>query len=186
MGLGNPGDRYQDTRHNLGAEVVELFAAQQHIALKPSHPLFFSGAGRIDHHSVTIAIPRLYMNESGVAVSALLAECAVAPDVMIVVHDEMDLPLGELRVRWGGRDGGHRGVQSVIDAVGTQQFGRLKLGIGRPAAVGGAVDHVLDEVPAGDRPAVEAMKQQAVDALRCLVVDGYEAAMNRYNRRPAG
>jgi PTH1 family peptidyl-tRNA hydrolase len=186
VGLGNPGTRYQATRHNLGAEVIEFLAAQQRISLKKSHELFFLGTGQIDHHSVTLAIPRLYMNESGIAVTALLAHTAIAPGAMVLVHDEMDLSLGTLRLRWGGRDGGHRGVRSVIKEIGTEQFGRLKLGIGHPATVGGSVDHVLDVMPDADRPVVDAMKQQAVDALRCLVVEGYETAMNRYNRRAAG
>lgn len=166
--------------------MVELFAAQQRIPLKAFHELFFFGAGQIDAHPVAVAIPNTSMNESGRAVVALLATHAFLPASIVLVYDEIDLPVGHLRLRRRGRDAGHQGVRSVITAVQTDRFWRLKLGIGRPPAPQEAVDYVLSLVPPSERPAVEQMKRQAVEALRCLVVEGPETAMNRYNQRNVG
>ncbi|MEW6324125.1 MAG: aminoacyl-tRNA hydrolase [Nitrospirota bacterium] len=183
VGLGNPGSRYRASRHNLGADVIEQFAARHAISLISEHALFSFGAGRIDDHPVGVAIPRTFMNDSGRAVAALLATHPFLPESMLVVFDDMDLPLGRLRFRRRGGDGGHLGVRSIIDALRTDRFWRLRLGIGRPGPSGDAVEHVLAVAP--KEPALDSMKQQALEALQCLVVEGPDAAMNRYNQRPA-
>jgi len=162
---------------------VERFAARHKISLASSHSLFLSGAGSIDGHPVTLALPRTFMNDSGRAVAALLAERGVPPDSMVVVYDEMDLPLGRLRLRRGGRDGGHQGVRSILTAIATEQFCRLRLGIGRPSPGRDWADYVLETVPPAERPIVEEMTALAVDALQCVVLEGFESAMNRYNQR---
>jgi peptidyl-tRNA hydrolase, PTH1 family len=180
IGLGNPGDRYQDTLHNFGAQAVEFFAARYHIALgKQAHPLFLYGTGEVEQHPVAVSIPRTYMNESGRAVSALLAIHPVPTERMVVIHDDMDLPEGQVRFRRGGSDGGHRGVRSVIYEVGTDQFWRFKLGIGRPAQSHHAADYVL--AMGQLKPAEDPFWTKVLDALRCFVAEGPETAMNRYN-----
>ena len=181
VGLGNPGPTYQSTRHNLGAEVVGLFAAQQHISLRKSHTLVFFGEGQIDHHAVTIAIPRTFMNESGGAVLHVLDTHHVRPESMVVVYDDLDLPVGTLRIRERGSDGGHRGVRSIIAALGTKDFWRLKIGIGRPARAADAAEYVLAKASM-----IDLVKDDVLDAIKCLVVEGPRIAMNRYNQRSAG
>jgi PTH1 family peptidyl-tRNA hydrolase len=181
VGLGNPGTQYQSTRHNLGAELVESFAAQHHISLKNSRKLFAFGQGQIDNQSVAIAIPRTFMNESGPAVSDMLKTHHVPPESMVVVYDDLDLPIGQLRIRERGSDGGHRGVRSIIEALGTREFWRLKIGIGRPARSGDAANYVLTK-----EPVIDAVKEKVLEALKCLVVEGHRIAMNRYNQRSTG
>ena len=126
------------------------------------------------------------MNDSGRAVAALLSGLAGAPAATVVVYDDMDLPLGRLRLRRGGHDGGHQGVRSIIAALQSDQFCRLRLGIGRPAPGEGAADYVLAPVPAAERPAADEMTAQAVDAMQCVILEGFEIAMNRYNSQTAG
>lgn len=121
------------------------------------------------------------MNDSGRAVSALLAARTRPLETMVVVYDEMDLPLGRLRLRRGGHDGGHQGVRSIITALQSGQFCRLRLGIGRPLRSADAADYVLATTPPVDQPMMEQMMQLAVDALHCIAVEGFETAMNRYN-----
>jgi peptidyl-tRNA hydrolase, PTH1 family len=164
---------------------VERFAARHHIPLTPSHPLCVLGSGAIDGHLVTLALPRTFMNDSGRAVAALLSGRAGTPATMVVVYDDMDLPLGRLRLRFGGHDGGHQGVRSIIAAVQSDQFCRLRLGIGRPVSGEEASEYVLAPVPSAERPAVDEMTAVAVDAIRRVILEGFEAAMNRYNQRPS-
>jgi PTH1 family peptidyl-tRNA hydrolase len=183
VGLGNPGDRYQDTRHNLGAQAVEFFAARYNITLVKSHQLFMYGAGEVEQHPVAVSIPRTFMNESGRAVSALLAVHPFPIEKMVVVYDDMDLLEGHLRFRREGSDGGHRGVRSLIQALGTNQFWRFKLGIGRPALSGNEADYVLAIAP--KKPALDPFWVKVLDALRCFVTEGPEAAMNLYNQPPS-
>lgn len=157
------------------------FAARHKIPLHPAHQLFACGAGEIDGHPVALAIPRTFMNDSGRAVSALLADPARSVETMVVVYDEMDLPPGRLRLRRSGHDGGHQGVRSIIAALQSEQFCRLRLGIGRPLHSAESADYVLAAVPPVERPDIEQMLRLAVDALGCIVIEGFEAAMNRYN-----
>jgi PTH1 family peptidyl-tRNA hydrolase len=181
VGLGNPGPAYHSTRHNLGAEVIELFAAQQQIALKATHKLFVFGEGRVDDHAIALAIPRTFMNASGPAVLGVLSAHHFPVAAMAVVYDDLDLPVGQLRIRERGSDGGHRGVRSIIETLGTREFWRVRIGIGRPARSGDAAQYVLTK-----EPVIEAVKAQVLDALRCVAVEGPRVAMNRYNQRRAG
>jgi len=164
--------------------VIELFAEERKIPLKKSRDVF-SGAAQVDHHAVRVAIPNTYMNESGRAISALRDTCRFEPEELVVVHDDMDLPAGQLRFKKGGRDGGHKGVRSVIGAMQTDAFWRLKLGIGRPSAPTDDVGYVLEKIPAEEWRGLAEMVERAVQAIDCFVVQGPEAAMNRYHQRPA-
>jgi len=165
--------------------VIGRFADQQHIALKKTHQLFSFGSARLNDHAVQVAIPHTFMNESGLAIAALWEICRFEPEELVVVHDDMDLSAGQLRFRKGGRDGGHKGVRSVIGAVGTDRFWRLKLGIGRPSTPADDVGYVLEKIPEAERRGLEEMVGLAVQAMACFVVEGPDAAMNRYHQRPA-
>lgn len=166
--------------------MIEAFAGQHHVALKQAHRFFSFGTARIEQHRVHIAIPRTYMNESGLAVAALRDQYLFSPDELVVIHDDMDLPPGRLRIKKGGRDGGHKGVRSVIGEVGTDRFWRLKLGIGHPPLMTDGVNFVLEKIPAPQQRCLTEMIELAVQAIVCFAVQGSEVAMNRFNHPPAG
>lgn len=186
VGLGNPGDAYARTRHNLGARAVETAAARWAVTLQPGEAARF-GRGRIGPPDrpaeVTLAVPLTWMNVSGPAVKTLLDSFGLAPDQLIVVYDDLDLPLGRMRIRRRGGPGGHNGLLSIITTLDTDAFCRLKLGIGRPPAGIEAAEYVLAPFLAEERPEVERVVTEAVSALESLVTEGVGAAMNRFNVR---
>ena len=149
VGLGNPGDRYRDTRHNVGFRCVDRIAGDHAIELSRRQRRALIGEGVIDGHPVVVARPRTFVNRSGEAVAYLLTRYAATSDRLLVVYDDMDLPLGKLRLRPSGSAGGHNGIKSIIDAVGTREFPRLRIGIGRPAGGVDQVGHVLGTMPPG-------------------------------------
>jgi PTH1 family peptidyl-tRNA hydrolase len=186
VGLGNPGERYVRTRHNVGRRVLERAAGRWSVRLRPSGPAH-RGAGQIGppeaRADVTLAVPLAWMNDSGSAVKALLADLGLPPEQLLVVHDDLDLPVGRLRVRPRGGAGGHNGVLSIIEALGTDAFCRLKVGIGRPAPGLDPADYVLLPFTPNELAVIEPAEEQAVDALQCWVTEGVDAAMNRFNVR---
>ena len=184
VGLGNPGERYAATRHNLGARVVERAAARWSVPLKPQGPAR-RGARRVGGGEVVLAVPLACMNESGPAVRTLCEDLALPADTLIVIHDDLDLPLGRLRIKRGGGTGGHNGLFSIITALNTDAFCRLKLGIGRPAPGLDPADYVLAPFLSEELPVVDQMMEQAMLALDSLIGEGIEAAMNRFNVRDA-
>lgn len=182
-GLGNPGSEYVGTRHNLGFMVVERLA-------KDGSVRFTRGAGdteaaqiRVSARPVVLIKPQTFMNRSGDAVAAWLARLGSPPERLLVVHDELDLPLGRLRIAAAAGAGGHRGVRSIQEVLGTQEFPRVRLGIGRPEADEAAADRVLTDFTPDEISVAAAMVDRAVEAVRCLIVDGVARAMNRYNVR---
>ena len=184
VGLGNPGDRYARTRHNIGARVIERASAQWSISLMTAGSARL-GTGRIGPADkpvdVALAILQAWMNQSGTAVSELLARLGCAPQDLTVVHDDLDMEPGRLRLKRSGGAGGHNGVSSIIAELNTDQFGRLKLGIGRSAPGMDAADYVLEPFAKDDATVIEASVEQAVQALECLMVEGIDAAMNKFN-----
>jgi len=186
VGLGNPGERYAQTRHNLGARAVERAAAGWSVALKTGD-LARQGRGRIGPADrpadVTLAIPLTWMNTSGPAVKSLLDSLGLSPDQLVVVYDDLDLPLGRMRIRRSGGPGGHNGLLSIIAALNTGAFCRLKLGIGRPPLHVEAADYVLAPFLAEEQAEVDRVLERAVPALDCLVTEGVGTAMNRFNVR---
>ncbi|MFM8550951.1 MAG: aminoacyl-tRNA hydrolase [Nitrospiraceae bacterium] len=188
VGLGNPGDRYAGTRHNIGYRVVERAAARWAIPLKPVGDAR-QGHGRVGPADrpvdVTLVQPLAWMNHSGPAIKAVMEALGLAseqwPDRLIVVHDDLDLPLGRLRVKRRGGPGGHNGILSLITTLDTDEFCRVKLGIGRPPSGMEAADYVLAPFVAEEGPLVDAMIEQALLALECLLTEGIAAAMNRFN-----
>lgn len=183
VGLGNPGPRYAATRHNLGRRVIERLAERMAIPLDSSRGNARYGLGRLGERRVCLAIPLTYMNESGQAVGPLARFFKVPPERVLVAYDELDLPLGQLRLRPEGGPGGHRGMRSLIQAMGTSAFPRLRLGIGRPPAAWDPADYVLAAFAPDELPVVEGLLDEGVEALDFAVREGLEAAMNRFNRR---
>ena len=184
LGLGNPGDEYRRTRHNLGFRVVEALAAVRRgrwaDAPGPSAAATIEFSGR----RVMLAKPLTWMNRSGLAARALIDRCALAgPAGMLVVADDLYLPLGRLRLRASGGHGGHNGLRSVIAELGTNEFPRLRLGIGRPAGDGDedVVDHVLEAFLPEEREPVEDLVARAGQCVESFVADGIDAAMSRFN-----
>jgi PTH1 family peptidyl-tRNA hydrolase len=180
VGLGNPGKEYEETRHNVGFRVVELLAERHGIALKKHRHQAQYGEGRIGGVAVLLAKPLTYMNNSGAAVAALARYHNLAPADTLVVTDDVNLPLGRLRLRAQGTAGGHNGLKSIIGALGTPDFPRLRIGVGAPESRG-LVDHVLGRFSRAEGEAVAALLAQAADTVELLLREGTEAAMNRFN-----
>ena len=179
VGLGNPGADYAATRHNAGFLVVDNLARRWHIALRRAGTALRAGGGRVGDHAVTLAEPQTFMNCSGTALAQLPRG---AEDTLLVVYDDLDLPVGQVRIRRGGGSGGHRGIASIIEHVGTA-CARLRVGVGRPPAGLDPADYVLAPLSAAELDALRPGIERAVDAVECLVGDGLAAAMNRFNAR---
>jgi len=181
IGLGNPGESYQATRHNIGFAVVGCLAGRHRIALTDHRFEALTGQGRIAGRRVWLLQPQTYMNLSGESVGPAVEALQVPHERLIVLHDDMDLELGRIQVRGGGGDGGHLGLRSVIENLGGADFARIRLGVGRPPQDDEARDHVLagfsDEEVARVAPLVE----RGADAVQAWLADGLVAAMNRYN-----
>jgi PTH1 family peptidyl-tRNA hydrolase len=182
VGLGNPGPAYARHRHNVGFMAVDRFAERHGFRFGRREGNAIVATGTFDGLPVVLAKPQTFMNASGNAVKALVRRYARGPGDLVVVYDELDLPLGRIRVRKDGSHGGHNGMRDIIGALGSQQFARLRLGIGRPRGDEDAVDRVLRPFTPDERPEVEAMLDTAVAALEHLLREGPESAMNEYNR----
>ena len=182
VGLGNPGKRYGPTRHNIGWKVVEKAASRWSVKLVPGLAARV-GEAWLDEEVVTLALPRTWMNLAGGVVQELVGKLGVNLNHLIVVHDDLDLEAGLIRVKRRGGSGGHNGIRSIVTALGTGEFIRLKVGIGRPLVGQEAADFVLSPVLPSETSDIEAAVTQAVDAAECLVTQGPVVAMNRFNKR---
>lgn len=181
MGLGNPGAEYAETRHNAGWWCLDLLAQRYGIALRRRRPQAVMGEGTVEGRRVALAKPRTYVNASGKAARYLLDRYRLDPTGLLVVCDDMALPPGAMRLRPRGSSGGHRGLQSIIETLGTQEFPRLRIGIGRPPPGGDVVEFVLGRPSDQERQAIQKALERAVEAIATVVVDGIQAAMNRFN-----
>jgi peptidyl-tRNA hydrolase, PTH1 family len=177
VGLGNPGREYRDTRHNIGFMILDHLAAGARADFR-SEKAWHSEVARWG--DVLLCKPQTYMNRSGTAVRAIGQFFKIAPEQMLIVADDLALPLGKLRLRPSGSSGGQKGLQSVIEQLGTQGIPRLRIGIGS-AKPGEAVDHVLGRFAPDERFAMEDSLTRAVDAIACAQSQGLQAAMNAYN-----
>lgn len=180
VGLGNPGPRYRDTRHNVGFGCVDLLAERWGITVNDRRRTTVLGQGYKDGLPVVLAKPRTFMNLSGESVAYLLARFGGKPTDLMVVYDEMALPLGRIRLRARGSDAGHNGIKDIIRTVHTIDFPRLRIGIGGPG-ISGSVDHVLGRFSDDEAPAVNSAILRAAEAVECLLTEGIDIAMNRYN-----
>jgi PTH1 family peptidyl-tRNA hydrolase len=186
VGLGNPGPRYRHTRHNVGfAVVAEL--GHRHGIHGASRGSAIVGEGTIRGERVALAEPTTMMNLSGRAVAQLRKRCNVWELAnLLVVVDDMDLPLGTVRIRPRGSAGGHNGLKSIIDAVGGQEFARLRIGVGRPPPGVDPIDHVLTRFTPDDRRIIDRAIEVAADGVECWIEYGVEETMNRFNGLPGG
>jgi peptidyl-tRNA hydrolase, PTH1 family len=184
VGLGNPGRRYRGTRHNVGREVVECLAAGLGVRLEDDGWALTARA-RVRAASVTLAVPETYMNVSGQAVRDLLRRRRRRAGDLLVIHDDLDLPLGQLRLKPGNGPGGHNGIRSIIETLATRQFPRLRVGIGRPPAGVDPTEFVLQRFTSDERPVIDTAIARAAEAVLVVATDGLPAAMNRYNVRTA-
>ncbi|MCG3149341.1 MAG: Peptidyl-tRNA hydrolase [Verrucomicrobiae bacterium] len=181
VGLGNPGKEYVGTRHNIGFAIVDALAAKLDCSLR-NRTKFAGEVGEAGR--VTVLKPQTFMNRSGTAVAALVNWLKLAPVEVLVVVDDADLPLGQLRLRLAGGSGGHNGLRSITESLGSEEFRRLRVGIGRREAVGADItNHVLGRFTAAERPAVDEAVSAAVAAIECCLSDGFAVAMNRFNRK---
>jgi PTH1 family peptidyl-tRNA hydrolase len=182
VGLGNPGTEYEDTRHNLGFKVVEELARRRGVsALRSKHHAFIAEI-KIGGHKVVLAQPQTFMNNSGAAARGLLEWYKINPDRLIVVFDDVDLEVGQIRVREKGTAGGHHGMESVISSLGTSEFARVRIGIGRENLTDDVTDYVLQKIPSVQREALEGAVISAADAAEEIIISGLPAAMNKFNR----
>ena len=181
VGLGNPGPRYAATRHNAGFLVVDLLAERIGGRFKAHRGRCDVVEGRLAGQPVVLAKPKAYMNESGGPVVAIARFYKVPVERLTVVHDELDLPFGALRLKRGGGDGGHNGLRSVSSALGSKEYARVRFGIGRPPGRQDPADFVLREFAAAERKELAFHVDRAADAVEALVANGLEAAQNSYN-----
>jgi PTH1 family peptidyl-tRNA hydrolase len=188
VGLGNPGREYVGTRHNIGFEVLDRLAAKRGGSFKQKSR-FAAEVAEVsleDGGKLVLAKPQTFMNRSGVAVAALVQWLKVLPSDLLVVVDDADLPLGQLRLRQAGGSGGHNGLYSIIEALGgNEEFARVRVGIGRRSPAGEDITgHVLGRFAAAEREVAAAAANEAVEAVECCLKEGLTAAMNRFNRKP--
>jgi PTH1 family peptidyl-tRNA hydrolase len=182
-GLGNPGVRYADNRHNVGFMAVDRLAGPQ-TAWRSQFSGEFAQIS-LDGDRVGLLKPMTYMNESGRSVAAAARYFRVPLEALVVVHDELDLAFGDLRLKVGGGEAGHRGLESVSQYLGTAEYGRVRVGIGHPPPEfgGSGADYVLQAFPLDERVALDDVLDRAADAVAHIVRSGWQAAMNHVNRR---
>lgn len=181
VGLGNPGDEYARTKHNVGAEVVELLAARHGAKLRKGKERALVDQVNIEGARVALAIPLTWMNDSGDAVRLLERRYGVTPEQIVIVHDELDLPAAVLRVKSGGGLAGHNGLRSIKSHLHSDAFQRVRIGVGKPTSKEQGADHVLSRFSKRDREQVDVTVEQAADAVEAIAADGIDAAMNRFN-----
>ena len=181
VGLGNPGPEYAGTRHNAGFWCIDLLSKQHDISMERRHRSAIIGEGEIGDKRVILVKPRTYVNRSGAAISYLKARYALPTDKLLIVCDDINLLPGRLRLRRRGSAGGHNGIKSVIEAAGSQDFPRLRIGVGRPPEGRGQIEHVIGPMEPEDRETVDEAVERAADAVACLLSEGMDETMSRYN-----
>lgn len=183
VGLGNPGERYRFSRHNLGFLVIDELAEREDIPLSQKRFEAIFGKGSVSTTPALLAKPQTYMNLSGLAVRRLFDFFKLDLEDLIVVHDDLDLPFGALRLKKGGGSGGHKGLISVMESLGGDNFIRVRMGIGKPPHKGMVEDYVLQILPREQAERLSEVVSEAAEAIGFLMTSGLPAAMNRYNGR---
>ena len=189
VGLGNSGRRYANNRHNLGFMCLNYFARTHGIRFDKKQGRARVGSGVVASNKVVVARPQTYMNQSGQSVKLLLRKFSVSLENLVVIHDDLDLPLGKIRIRRGGGSGGHKGINSIIAELGSQDLLRLRVGIGRPSPAEGSnetteadiIAYVLSDFSLEERQVVTQVIPRVSEAIICLLTEGLTAAMNKYN-----
>ena len=184
VGLGNPGKEYVGTRHNVGAAVVEALAEAHNCGLRKSRDQSLYAEISLEGKKVLLAFPQTFMNNSGQAVSSIMRRNGISnPENLIVVHDEMDTPPGDLRIKFGGGLAGHNGLKSITNHLHTQNYLRLRLGIGKPADKDSGANYVLKRPSKAEQEIFSQAIQKAIEAIEALILEGKDAAMARFNNR---
>ncbi|MBA7575206.1 Peptidyl-tRNA hydrolase [subsurface metagenome] len=189
VGLGNPGRGYANNRHNVGFVCLNHFARMQSIRFDKKQGKARIGLGEVAGSEVVVAKPQAYMNRSGQSVSLLVKKFDVSPDDLLVIHDDLDLTLGKIRIRQGGSSGGHKGIESIISCLGSQNFIRIRVGIGRPIKNEGftefsedeIINYVLSDFTPDEKQAITPVIPRVSEAILCLLTEGPVTTMNRYN-----
>ncbi len=183
VGLGNFPRKYRGTRHNVGFMVVEEIAAR--LSLKfIERQLYLIAKGSVGGHEAIVAEPLTYMNRSGEAVYKLIQRFGVVPENLVVVHDDIDMPTGRLKIRIGGSSGGHKGIDSIIERTATRDFIRVKIGIGRDPDIP-PEEYVLRKFTKDEQPIIKEAVSGAADAVETILFEGLESAMNKFNVKKA-
>jgi len=185
VGLGNPGRHYVNNRHNIGFMCLNHFARTHGIRFDKKQGRARIGMGRVAGSGVVLARPQTYMNLSGQSVNLLVKKFNISLDDLLVIHDDLDLPLGKIRIRRSGGSAGHKGIDSIITCLGSQDFSRIRVGIGRPASAllseADIVAYVLSDFTHDERQTITQVIPMVSEAILCLITEGIVAAMNRYN-----
>ncbi len=188
VGLGNPGRTYSNNRHNIGFTCLRYFARQAGIRFDKKVGLARTGSGEVGGNKVVLARPQTFMNLSGRSVSRLVKKLSINPGELIVIHDDLDLPLGRIRIRQDGGSGGHKGVSSIINDLGSRNFIRIRVGIGRPMSdipetnEADIVNYVLSDFTLEEKKTTAQVIPEVSEAIICLLAEGSVAAMNKYNQ----
>ena len=188
VGLGNPGREHTHNRHNIGFICLNRFARKHGIRWDRRQARARVGSGKVADKEVVLAKPLTFMNRSGESVGQLVKKLRVSLDNLIVVHDDLDLPLGKIRIRPRGSSAGHKGIESIMAHLGSQEFARIRVGIGRPPAREGTrateaeiIDYVLSDFTPEEQRLMRQVTSQVAEALDCVLSEGLVAAMNRFN-----
>ena len=181
VGLGNPGAEYEGSRHNVGFEVVDTLAEKLSISFDPDNGLYHRGEGRFKGQSVVLIKPTTYMNRSGKAITKALAESNTRKSDCLVCYDDINLDVGQIRLRPGGSAGGHNGISDIIEKLQTKSFPRLRVGIGNNFPKGRQADYVLQKFTAEERDLIDKAIDLASDAILTFIRGGIDSAMNEHN-----
>jgi PTH1 family peptidyl-tRNA hydrolase len=188
VGLGNPGMAYSNNRHNIGFMCISRFAKQHKITFDKKQGQARVGLGEVSGQPAVLARPQTYMNASGEAVRYLVNRYKIDMNDLIVIHDDMDLPLGKIRIRQSGRSAGHKGIESIISYLDNPEFIRVRVGIGRPEETGEkdseVIGFVLNDFTDEETKVIAPVISRVSEALWCLITEGLEPAMNKFNRSP--
>jgi peptidyl-tRNA hydrolase, PTH1 family len=184
VGLGNPGPKYARSRHNVGEEAVALLAERKGTSLKGGRDNALVAETRFADDRVALAFPITFMNDSGQAVSSLVRRYRIeSPEQIIIVQDELDLPPGDLKIKAGGGLAGHNGLRSIKQHLKTEDFLRVRIGVGKPSSKEVGAGHVLSKVPKSERELLDIRVVDAADAVELIIAEGVDAAMQRFNGR---
>jgi peptidyl-tRNA hydrolase len=181
VGLGNPGTQYQSTRHNVGFMAIDELAKRWGISVTQSKCKALVGEGNVGGTKVVLMKPMTYMNLSGESIRAYMDYYKVALEDLIVIYDDLDTEIGRIRLRYQGSPGGHNGIKSIIQHVGTQQFNRIRMGITRPQPGGNIADYVLSNFPKAEQDKLSAMISQTCDAAEFALKATFEQTMAKFN-----
>ncbi|CAB4665304.1 unannotated protein [freshwater metagenome] len=183
VGLGNPGKKYARTRHNVGTDAIELLAQRLSVSLKVGRDRAQVAETRIGDHAVVLAVPTTWMNDSGEAVGPIARRYKIPAANIIVIHDELDLEPGAVKLKMGGGLAGHNGLRSISQHMGTNDYMRVRIGVGKPSTKEQGADHVLSSIPAAERKILDVAVETACDAVERIMKEGLDAAMREYNAR---